>query len=579
MSSETHECDVAVIGSGAAGLSAALAARTRGADVVVVEKSEQLGGTSAMSGGNVWVPCHHHQPGIGVKDSREEALEYIRAASPPGWHNTEDSLWAAFVDHAPRMLRFLERHSPLRFVPNGEPDPYAELPGGKRSGRNVSAAPLSLRILREWSGRLRACAPTLRYRLRYEELVDTSFIAHPRKWMLRFGPKLAWRLITGQQTMGGALVVGLLRGCLDAGCTLWSASPARALIRTGGRIEGVEVERGTGAVKLLARKGVVLASGGFEWNAELMTKHFPGPVEWTGSPATNTGDGHRMAAAIGARLDHMDQALVIGTMPYLYEGRVQGTPSADFMLPHAMIVNRHARRFVNEKAMNIGLAFEERDAGSGLPVHLPAWRIYDGQFARKYPHALPPRRFAGVRYEDRTLEGLARKIDLDPAALIGKRPALQRVRAHRCRRGLRARRVDLGSGAPRRSRSRPQSGARHHRATALLRHALQAELSRYQGRPPHQRTRTGARPPGHGDSRSLRGGKRDGEPLRLQGCRGRYDTGPLPHLGSHLRPEHRRRAIVNLNAADRPASAGAPTSPDRRPTRVQDWERYRARPR
>ena len=417
MSSETHECDVAVIGSGAAGLSAALTARVHRADVVVVEKSEKLGGTSAMSGGNVWVPCHHHQPGIGVKDSREEALEYIRAASPPGWHNTEDAMWVAFVDHAPLMLRFLERHSPLRFVPNGEPDPYAELPGGKRSGRNVSAAPLSVRMLGGWSGRLRACAPTLRYRLRYEELVDTSFIAHPRRWMLRFGPKLAWRLLTGRQTMGGALVVGLLKGCLDAGCTLWNASPVRSLIRNGGRVEGVEVERDGGPVKLFARKGVVLASGGFEWNAELMAKHFPGPAEWTGSPATNTGDGHRMAAAIGARLDHMDQALVIGTMPYLYEGRVQGTPSADFMLPHSMIVNRHARRFVNEKAMNIGLAFQDRDAGSGLPVHLPAWRIYDGQFARKYSHALPPRRFAGVRYEDRTLEGLARKIDLDPANL------------------------------------------------------------------------------------------------------------------------------------------------------------------
>ncbi len=417
MASERHECDVAVIGSGAAGLCAALTARTRGAEVVVVEKSERLGGTSAMSGGNVWVPGHHHQASAGIVDSREEALAYIRAASPAGWHNTEDALWVAFVDHAPLMLRFLERHSPLRFVPNGEPDPYAELPGGKRSGRNVSAAPLPVGMLGEWSGRLRACAPTLRYRLRYEELVDTSFIAHPRRWMLRFGPKLLWRLVTGQQTMGGALVVGLLKGCLDAGCTLWNASPARSLIRAGGRIGGVEIERAGRAVELLARKGVVLASGGFEWNDELMAEHFPGPVDWRGSPATNTGDGHRMAAEIGARLDHMDQALVIGTMPYLYEGRIQGTPSADFMLPHSMIVNRHARRFVNEKAMNIGLAFEERDADTGLPVHLPAWRIYDGQFARKYPHALPPRRFVGLRYQDHTLEGLARKIDLDPTRL------------------------------------------------------------------------------------------------------------------------------------------------------------------
>ena len=119
-----------------------------------------------------------------------------------------------FVDYAPLMLRFLERHSPLRFVPNGEPDPYAELPGGKRSRpQHLGRAAVGTDYSGDGRAGLRAGAPTLRYRLRYEELVDTSFLAHPRKWMLRFGPKLVWRLVTGQQTMGGALVVGLLKGC------------------------------------------------------------------------------------------------------------------------------------------------------------------------------------------------------------------------------------------------------------------------------------------------------------------------------------------------------------------------------
>jgi len=416
--SQIHECDVAVIGSGAAGLSAALAARIEGAEVVVVEKSALLGGTSAMSGGNVWVPCHHHQDRMGVEDSREDALTYIREASPAGWHNAEESLWRSFVDHAPAMLRCLEAHTPLRFIPNHEPDPYAELPGGKAYGRNVSAAPLALRILGPWAKNLRPCAPGLRYRLRYEELVDTHILAQPKRWMLRLGPSLVWRAMTGQQTMGGALIVGLLKGCLDQGCVIWNDSPAKTLLQTDGRINGIEVLRSGQRVRIVARKGVVLASGGFEWDPDMMAQHFPGELQWRGSPSTNTGDGHRMAAEVGARLDHMDQALVVGTAPYWYEGRIQGTPAADFFLPHSMIVNRHAQRFVNEKQMNIGLAINERDPRTGLPIHLPAWRIYDGQFAKKYPHALPSKKFEDVHFKDATLEGLARQIHLDPDTLV-----------------------------------------------------------------------------------------------------------------------------------------------------------------
>ena len=415
---ETYECDVAVVGSGAAGLSAALAARVHGAEVVIAEKSEMLGGTAAMSGGNVWVPCHHHQAEIGAEDSRDDALDYIRAASPPGWHNTEDPLWVSFVDHAPAMLRFLETYTPLRFVPNREPDPYAELPGGKAFGRNVSAKPLAVRILGSWADKLRPCAPGLRYRLRYEELVDTNIYAHPKRWMLRLGPGLLWRALTGRQTMGSGLVVGLLKGCLDQGCVIWNAAPAQMLNESDGRVGGVEVERDGKRVRIIARKGVVLASGGFEWNQQMMAEYFPGALEWRGSPSTNTGDGHQMAAGVGAMLDHMDQSLVVGTSPYWYEGRLQGRPAADFLMPHSMIVNKKAQRFVNEKQMNIGLAIDERDPETREQVQLPAWRIYDGQFAKKYPHALPPKDFEGVRYQDSTLEGLAEQIGLDPGALV-----------------------------------------------------------------------------------------------------------------------------------------------------------------
>lgn len=409
------ETDVIAVGTGAAGLSAALAASVSGARVMVVEKAPVIGGTTAMSGGCIWVPGHHHMAEWGLRDSREAALEYIRAVSPDGWHNTEEPLWSAFVDHAPAMLKFLEAHSPVRFAPNRDPDPYAEAPGGMAFGRNVSPKPIRPAILGAWRDKIRS--PSVPIRLNYEEIVDTHFYANPKKWMLRYIPRLIWRELLDARTRGNALTIGLLKGCLDRGVKIWCETAAQRLVLENGRVVGLELSRAGETISVSAAKGVVLASGGFEWNPEMMAIHFPGPVEWTASPSTNTGDGQRMAADVGARLDRMDQALVMGTTPVTYEGRLQGAPAADYFLPHSMIVNRHGRRFVNEKQMNIGLAFAEKDPSTGIPLNLPAWRIYDGQFAAKYPHALPKNNVPGNRFTAQTLEELARSIGIDPVGL------------------------------------------------------------------------------------------------------------------------------------------------------------------
>ena len=246
-------------------------------------------------------------------------------------------------------------------------------------GRNVSPAPIRIAMLGAWRDKVRQ--PTFDLRLSYGEIVDTGFFANPKRKILPFLPRLVWRSLMNMRTKGNALSIGLLKGCLDKGVDVWLAAAAERLIEEDGRIAGLEVARAGGRETVAAGKGVILASGGFEWDEEMMARHFPGPVEWTASPATNSGDGQRMAAAVGAQLDHMDQALIMGTTPVTYEGRLQGQPAADYFLPHSMIVNRHGRRFVNEKQMNIGLAFAERDPATGRPLHLPAWRIYDSQFA------------------------------------------------------------------------------------------------------------------------------------------------------------------------------------------------------
>ena len=409
------EFDVIVVGTGAAGLSAALSAQANGARVLVIEKSNVIGGTTAMSGGCIWAPRHHHIEKQGVTDTRDAVLEYIRTVSPDGWHNTDEVLWSAFVDFVPETLLFLEQISPLRFIPNNEPDPYSEVTGGLEKGRNVSAAPLPLSILGEWAGQVRKSTSSIW--LTYEEIVDKHLFSNPKKWALRYAPRLLWRSLRKIRTRGNSLTIGLLKGCLDAGIEIWTNSSAVKLVTSDGRIDGVEVNREGSFLELKSTKGVVLASGGFEWDAEMMGQYFPGPVEWTASPSTNTGDGQKMALAVGAHLDRMDQALIMGTTPVFYEGRLQGQPAADYFLPHSMIVNSDGMRFVNEKMMNIGLAFSHRDVETGFPINLPAWRIYDGQFAKKYPHALPSKKIDNNYFRANSLEELAVLIDVDPEGL------------------------------------------------------------------------------------------------------------------------------------------------------------------
>jgi len=414
--SESDAFDVVIVGTGAAGLSAALAASVNGARTLVLEKASVIGGTTAMSGGCIWIPNNHLMARQGLDDSREAALDYIRAVSPDGWHNTEEPLWAAFIDRAPEMLKFVEAHSPTRFDLNRDPDPYAELKGGMTHGRNMSASPIRISQLGEWRDKVRA--PTADMRINYGEVIDNSFFANPKRHMPRLLPRLIWRKLIGAHTRGRALTIGLLKGCLDHGVEIWTETSATRLLTRDGRVTGLEAERNGQAVTLAAAKGVILASGGFEWNKEMMAEHFPGPVEWTASPRTNTGDGQRMAADVGAELDHMDQALVMGVTPVMYEGQVTGQPAADYFLPHCMIVNRHGRRFVNEKQMNIGLAFAEMDPDTGRPAHLPAWRIYDSQFAKRYPHAMPNGSIPGNRFQADTLAKLATMIDIDADGLV-----------------------------------------------------------------------------------------------------------------------------------------------------------------
>ncbi len=416
MDAQTETVDFVVVGSGAAGLVAALTAAAGGLDVVVLEKTGRIGGTSAMSGAGTWIPVNHHARAAGIADSAEEALAYLRSASPEGWAEREDHLWRAFVANAPAMLEFVERNTPLRYALTDEPDPMAEHAGGKLAGRMVSPRALSRRITGRYAKLLRRS--TLPHRFTYQEMRKHNVYHAPVRAMLALLPQLAWRLATDGVGQGSALMAGLLRGCLDKGCRIeLNAGVERLLQDADGRVTGVALTQLGVARRILARRGVLLATGGFEWDAARREAHFPGPSERHGSPRTNTGDGQRMAEAAGAALDRMDQANVYPTLPTFYEGQKHGVPFAFQAEPHAIIVNRNGERFVSEYDFNIGEALDRR-ASDGTPLNLPAWLVADRRFLRRsLLLRMLARREPGWIRRASSLAELARAIGVPEAAL------------------------------------------------------------------------------------------------------------------------------------------------------------------
>ena len=405
--------DVIVVGSGAAGLSAALAAAHDGARVVVLEKSRWLGGTTAMSGAGTWVPGNHHMKAAGIEDSPEETLDYIRGAAPPGWQEDEEELWQVLAEQSAPMLKFLEDETPLRFELVNHPDLYAEALGGKKFGRMVSTRPISRFLLGRLWNRVRPSVKTQLFT--YKELVD-GVLKNPVRGALGMAPTLVWRLLMARVGAGNALIVGLARGCLDKGCVIRLEAPVTRLLMENDGVVGVEVMIDGQKRPMLAARGVVLATGGFDWNAELMTKYFPG-LDLTGAPDTNTGDGQVMAAEAGAELAHMDQALISPATFTTYEGRRHAQPLLETYAPHVILVNRHAQRFVSEGSPALGVAIDERGP-DGKHLHLPAWRIFDARYAKAMTLSMHfgSKEKGFIRKAD-TIEALAGEIDLDPSAL------------------------------------------------------------------------------------------------------------------------------------------------------------------
>jgi succinate dehydrogenase/fumarate reductase flavoprotein subunit len=414
------ETDVLVVGSGGAGLVASLAGRDAGASVIVLEKSATVGGTTAVSGGVVWVPTNHHMAEVGIADSRDEALLYMkRLADGRG----DEKLIETYVDQAPAMLRFVEKVTSLVFTALARyPDYHPEFPGGKPGGRSLDPGLFDANELGDWKKHLRKSPIFGMTAMSVTEATDWGVFASPLKLPFKL---LAERYSKGFVCYGAALVGKLLKALLDQGVQPLLGVAARELIVEEGRVVGLRAEQTGRELHIRAKKGVVLASGGFEWNAQLVRQFLGGVVTHPNSPPGNEGDGLKMAMSVGADLGNMNEAWWCPSVVIPgeeYDGRQLNR--GDFAIrsmPHSIIVNRRGSRFVNEAQnyndlMKPFFAFEPN---AYERPNLPAYLVLDQAFLEKYalltimPGQKPPEWLPRAD----TLEELARKIGIDPAGL------------------------------------------------------------------------------------------------------------------------------------------------------------------
>ena len=377
-----EQFDVVVIGTGAAGLTAAVVAAEEGASVGVFEKADLVGGTAAWSGGQVWIPNNPHMREIGIADDRDRAITYIMSLSRD---MIEPDLVEAYVDAGSEMVGYLEAGSPVQFyaVP-GMPDYHPEFPGGNpEGGRTIECPIYPFAELGEWAERVTPSPYFSNPHITMSETPLGKAIPDPPG-----AAELERRLVRDERGCGQALIGRLLRACLDRSVEPRTGWAARDLIMDGNAVVGVTFDSPDGTVDVAAARGVILGSGGFEWAPDLCRAFLRGPMTHPVSIETNTGDGLRMSMKAGAMLANMREAWWIPVASVPVEENPMGRVliNGQRTLPHSIMVNKRGRRFTNEAANYnaFGGAFHVEDVSRFEYANLPCWLVFDQNYAEKY---------------------------------------------------------------------------------------------------------------------------------------------------------------------------------------------------
>lgn len=431
---EDSSVDLLVVGSGT-GMAAALAAHEQGLNVLIVEKSDYVGGSTARSGGALWLPASRVIDENGGGDTAQRALTYLDAVVDDTAPAQRSS---AFVTHVGATVELLRRTTPMRlFWARDYSDYHPESPGGSAAGRTCECRPLDTAVLGEYRTRLRPGVmevkipmPTTGADYRWLNLM----LRVPRKGLplivKRLGQGVGGLLLGRRYAAGGqALAAGLFAGVLKAGIPIWTATSLQRLtIDDDGRVTGAVLDHQGQSVTVSARRGVVLAAGGFDHNMDMRWKFQSealGEHESLGAE-TNTGDAIRIAQEVGAAIDLMDQSWWFPAVAPL-PGGAPKVMLAERSLPGSLIVDQAGNRFVNEATdyMSFGQQILERER-AGNPVE-SMWIVFDQKYRNSYVFAadLFPRMAipapwydAGIAHRADDLGDLGRKIGVPESQFV-----------------------------------------------------------------------------------------------------------------------------------------------------------------
>jgi 3-oxosteroid 1-dehydrogenase len=390
-----HEVDVLVVGTGAGGMTAALKAHDEGGDVLLIEKTDQYGGSSAMSSCLLWIPNNHLMPTIGIEDSPEDAMDYLKGTTKG---EVSEARLLAFRDTGPEMLRYLTDKTRVEVVGLPEyPDYYPAVKGSKPGGRSVEPDHFDAKLLGEdflnmrsqnlqmqVIGRLGMTAVEARMVLTGQPGGMMLFA----KLILKYVMDIPWRFRSrrDRNPSGGNALIGMLRISLrDREVPIWLETPARDIIIEDGRVVGLEVEKDGQSFRIKAKRGVIFAAGGFEGNQIMRDKYLPNPTraEWTCGNAANTGDVIEMGIKVGAAVGLMDDAWwgPTSVVPGEEQARMLVIEKS---LPGSILVSQKGNRFVNEAAPYIDIVNGMYRTHSPKESCVPAFFIFDAQYRKKY---------------------------------------------------------------------------------------------------------------------------------------------------------------------------------------------------
>ncbi|MCQ4160291.1 FAD-dependent oxidoreductase [Roseomonas sp. GC11] len=439
--SDTVECDVLVVGSGAGGLSAAVAAAARGLSVIVAEKEPYVGGTTALSGGFLWVPDNPVSRRDGIEDTAEAARAYLRHEA--GNHFNAEAV-DAFLEAGPQAVDFFERETALQFEPaSAFSDYHPTAPGGRSGGRSIKAQPYRAQELGRELRRLRPPLPELTFvglmvgsgpELKHffnatRSLASAAYVAG------RLAAHLRDLALNGRGmllTNGNALAARLFRSALDRGVQIWTEAPALRLEREGGAVRGAILRRDGRELRVRAHRGVVLAAGGFPQDKERRRALFPHDRDNTGhsspAPSGNTGDGLRLGEGVGGVVEqgypNAAAWVPVSRVPRKEGGFGVFPHFIDRAKPGLIAVLPDGRRFVNEANSYhdfIQALFAATPPGQParafLVVDRPFLRRFGLGFVKPFPVPVGPHLRSGYLKTGRSVEELARHAGIDPAGL------------------------------------------------------------------------------------------------------------------------------------------------------------------